>query len=278
MLKSFLFILFFITAINVSAVIDVAVGIAPEKYIVEQIGGDKVNVFCVLPEGKNMHDFSVTPEMVRKVASSRVFIHVNLLFEQQLAKLVSPRKTEVVNLSIYVPRIMDQHFLKPHRHDHNDVHIWFSYNSLYRMVVETEKILSEIDGKNAAYYFKNRVDLCRKIENARHAAEKKLRKCKQRVFITYHAAFGYYAVEFNLHQQSFWYNGDITPKNLAEAAKAVKKHHIKRIFIQSHVSEKVRNALQNATKCKLVVIDPDSYDVLATLNKFTDELEVALAK
>ena len=273
-----MFILFFITAINVSAVIDVAVGIAPEKYIVEQIGGDKVNVFCVLPEGKNMHDFSVTPEMVRKVASSRVFIHVNLLFEQQLAKLVSPRKTEVVNLSIYVPRIMDQHFLKPHRHDHNDVHIWFSYNSLYRMVVETEKILSEIDGKNAAYYFKNRVDLCQKIENARHEAEKKLRKCKQRVFITYHSAFGYYAVEFNLHQQSFWYNGDITPKNLAEAAKAVKKHHIKRIFIQSHVSEKVRNALQNATKCKLVVIDPDSYDVLATLNKFTDELEVALAK
>ena len=278
MVKSFLFMLFFITALNVSAVIDVAVGIAPEKYVIEQIGGDRVNVFCVLPEGKNMHDFSVTPEMVKKVMSGRVFFHIDLPFEQQLARIAAGRNIRVLNFAQYLVRQFEPHYLKPRRHGHNDMHVWFCYNNLYRMAVEAEKVLSELDGKNAAYYFKNRVDLCHKIENARHAAEKKLRKMNPRVFLTYHAAFGYFAAEFNLRQESFWYNGEVTPKNLAEAAKAVKRYNIKRIFIQSHVPEKVRRAIFNATKCEFVILDPDGYDVLANLNRFTDELEASFAK
>lgn len=276
MLKKFLSAFLFVIAAELAAVIDIAVGTAPEKFIVEQIGGDKVNVFCVMPQGKNLHDFAVSPDMVRKTASSRVFFHTGLLFEEQLAKAVGRSKVRVVDLSRYVLKQIDPHFLQPNRHSHDDVHTWFCYGNLYRMAIEVEKVLSQIDGKNAAYYFKNRADFHQKINNGRHAAEKRLRKYGHRVFVTHHAAFGYFANEFNLRQVSFEFNGrEMTPKNLARTVQIVKKYRIKRIFIQSTASENVRRAIMNATGAQLIEINPDSYNILENLNRFAAELEAS---
>ncbi|MBR2723282.1 MAG: zinc ABC transporter substrate-binding protein [Lentisphaeria bacterium] len=280
MIKKFLYIFCFLTFMPLYAVIDVACGTAPEKFIIEQIGGDKVNVFCVMPQGKNIHDFAITPDTVRKVSSAQVFFHTDLLFEQQLLKLLNPRKVRTFDLSRYIVKLIDEPVVNHHhRHHAHDVHTWFSYRSLYRMVEEAAKVLSEIDGKNAAFYFKNRTALCQKINNSRHAAELKLRKYNQRVFITHHAAFGYFANEFNLKQLPFEYNGrEITPKNLAFVAREAKKYKVKRIFIQGNAPQNVRRAIQNATRAELVIINPDSYDVLAELDKFTAELEASFER
>ncbi len=274
----YLFCIFIFTPL--CAAINVACGTAPEKFIIEQIGGDKVNVFCVMPQGKNIHDFAITPDTARKVSSAKVFFHTDLLFEQQLMKLLDRRKVRTFDLTRHIVKLIDEPVVSHrHRHHAHDVHTWFSYRSLYRMVEEAEKVLSEIDGKNAAFYFKNREILCQKINNYRHAAEQKLRRYNQRVFITHHAAFGYFANEFNLKQLPFEYNGrEITPKNLAFAANAAKKYKVNRIFIQSNAPQNVRRAIQNATRAKLVIINPDSYDILAELNKFTDELEASFER
>lgn len=276
-MKKFLYIILFFCVFSLYGVIDVTVGIAPEKFIVEQIGGEKVRISCIMPTGKNMHNFPVSAEMAKRVSASKVFFHTGQLFEEQLAKLVDRKKVRVFDLSRYIAKLSEPHSVQSHHSHHaHDMHTWFSYRTLYRMAVETAKVLSQIDGENAAFYFKNRDVFCQKIENARHEAEKKLRKYNNRVFLTHHAAFGYFANEFNLRQLSFEYNGrEMTPKSVALITKKAKKYNIKRIFMQSNVSTAVRNAVQEALKAEIVIINPDSYDVLGTLNHFTNELEAS---
>ncbi len=269
MFKKILYTVLFIITFSASAAVNVAVGTAPEKYIVEKIGGDLVNVYCIMPEEKNPHDFSVTPGMIKKAAQCQVFFHTRLLFEEQIAKMLSQSGTRVWDLSLNVAKIVE-------RNNQHDEHVWFSYNSLYRMAIEAEKVLSEIDGANARYYFQNRVNFCNQITYDRSATRRKLNTLPYRMFITHHAAFGYFAVEFNLHQHAFEFNGrEITPKNLANLSRLAKKHRIKKIFIQSTAPENVRRAIQNATGASLVIINPSDYDVLDNMNKFAAELEAS---
>lgn len=270
-------LILFACALQLHAVIEVSVGTAPEKFIVDQIGGSKIKVNCIVPQGKNVHDFSVTPETVRNVAKSQVFFHTGLLFEQKITEILLNGKVRIVNLSRYITRIPEVH---PHHnkseHPSGDVHTWFSYINLKSMAYETEKVLSELDGANAAFYQRNCIEFCRKIDEARETAEKKLQKYAGRTFLTYHAAFGYFALEFDLKQLSFEFNGrELTPGNLVALTRYVSEYKIKRIFIQSTVSENVRRAIRNAVKAQLVVVDPANYNILQTLNCFSGELEAS---
>ncbi|MBR1965716.1 MAG: zinc ABC transporter substrate-binding protein [Lentisphaeria bacterium] len=278
MLKKILYIIFLCLSTPLFAMLKVAVGTAPEKFLVEQIGGKNVEVCCIMPEGKNLHDFSVTPEIMKKVSECQIFFHSGLPFETQIARLLDPAKIDIFDYSMYVDKVNAPNSnLHTAEHDSKfDVHIWFNYINLYKMAVETEKVISRHDGRNAAFYFRNRDILCNKITESQHATQNKLQRFGGRPFLTHHAAFTYFANEFNLRQMPFEYNGrEITPKNLAFLTRFAKQYNIKRIFIQSTASENIRRAIRNATGAKLVIIDPAAYNVLATLNKFTAELELS---
>lgn len=277
MLKKNLFFAVFVCAIELFGALDVTVGTAPEKFIIDKVGGSKVKVRTVMPPGKNVHDFAITPEMVKNIARSDIFFHTGLLFEQQISSILRNRKIRIVNLADYISKIQEVHPLHTAaEHPSDDVHTWFSYKNLKLMAHEAEKVLSETDSANAEFYSRNCEDLCAAIDSAKAAALKKLRHHSGRTFLTYHAAFGYYADEFKLKQLSFEFNGrEITPRNLTYLSRYAKQHKIKSVFIQSSASENVRRAIVNTTKAKIVIIDPADYDVLKNLNRLSSELEAA---
>ncbi|MBR2509077.1 MAG: zinc ABC transporter substrate-binding protein [Lentisphaeria bacterium] len=277
MKKIFCIFVFFFAVIQVFAAVEVTVGIAPEKFIIDRIGGAKVKVKTVMPTGKNVHDFAITPDMVKNITAGKVFFHTGLLFEQRIANILSNRKVRVVNLAEYINKIQEVHPLhNSSEHPSDDVHTWFSYRNLKMMAMEAEKILCEIDKENADFYTLNCEKLCMEIDNAKASAVKKLSHWQGKTFLTHHAAFGYFADEFKLKQLSFEFNGrEITPANLTYLSRYAKQHKIKRVFVQSTASPNVRRAIQQTVKAKLVTIDPADYNILKNLNRFSTELEAA---
>ena len=150
---------------------------------------------------------------------------------------------------------------------------WFEHVQDF---AEVEKVLCETDKENADFYTANYEKFCTQIDNAKNSAVKKLNHWQGRTFITYHAAFGYYADEFKLKQLAFEFNGrEITPGNLTYLSRYAKQHKIKSIFIQSTTPPNARRAIQNAVKAKLVTIDPSDYNILKNLNRLSAELEAA---
>lgn len=276
-MRKFLFFTFLFVALQSYAAIEVTVGIAPEKFIVDRIGGSKVKVRTVMPVGKNVHDFAITPDTVKNIAKSKVFFHTGIVFERRITNILSGRNIRIVDLSKYVNKIQEVHPLhSAAEHPADDIHTWFSFQNLKLMAVEAEKVLSEIDSENANFYSANCVKFCNQIDAAKAAVVKKLDHWQGRTFLTHHAAFGYFADEFKLKQLSFEFNGrEITPGNLTYLSRYARQHKIKSIFIQSTASENVRRAIQNTTKAKLVTIDPADYNVLRNLSRFGAELEAA---
>lgn len=275
MKKKVLLFAFLFACLQIFAAIEVTVGIAPEKFIIDRIGGAKVKVRTVMPSGKNVHDFVITPDMVKNIVKSKVFFHTGIVFENRIVGILRGRNIRIVNLSRYVNKIQEVHPLHTaSEHPADDIHTWFSFQNLKLMAIEAEKVLCEIDNANADFYTANCTNFCNQIDVAKAAVVKKLNHWQGRTFLTHHAAFGYFAEEFKLKQLSFEYNGrEITPGNLTYLSRYAKQHKIKRIFIQSTASANVRRAIQNTTKAKLVVIDPADYNVLRNLSRFGAELE-----
>ena len=85
MKKFFIFFTFLFIAVHSFAAIEVTVGIAPEKFIIDRIGGTKVKIKTLIPQGKNVHDFAITPDMIKSMSSGSIFFHTELPFEQKIA-------------------------------------------------------------------------------------------------------------------------------------------------------------------------------------------------
>ena len=275
-----LFIVLLLGAMQLSGAVkkyDITVGTAPEKFIVQKICGKTLQIECLMPHGKNMHDFNVTPSMLKAVGQSKIFFHAGLLFESQIAEAIHNSSTKIVDIAAHIPKL---HMANAINNEHNanieDVHTWFSYRNLSAMADEVYKVLSENYARHADEFKKNHDMFLLEIKKSREEAAKKLRRFAGRTFLTHHAAFGYFAHDFNLKQLPFEFNGrDITPRHAAILSKYAREHNLKRIFIQHTASSNVRRALQNSTNAGLVILNPADEDVLGTMNRFASELEAA---
>ncbi len=255
----------------------ITVGTAPEKFIVEQITGKRFTIQCIMPQGKNMHDFTAGPLMMKNAAQSRIFFHTGVLFEEQIADAIHKGNTKVVNIADNIPKLQMKLSAATDKTTYiDDIHTWFSYENLINMANEVLKTLCDEFPQYASDFKKNHENFKFEIEKSKAESAKKLRRFAGRTFLTHHAAFGYFAHEFNLQQLPFEFNGrEITPRHAAELSKYAKTHNVKRIFIQSSASGNVRRALSSNTNAELTVINPADYNILDSLNRFAAELEAA---
>ena len=119
----------------------------------------------------------------------------------------------------------------------------------------------ELDPENRALYAQNYEQALAEIEAVKEEIERILQPVKGTSFIIYHPALTYFAREFGLNQLCIELDGkEPSPaqlKNLIEVA-----HHsrTKIIFIQQEFDKKNAELIAKETGCKLVQINPLSYN------------------
>ena len=77
--------------------------------------------------------------------------------------------------------------------------------------------------------------------------------------MTSHAAFGYLADDYNLHQvpiSGLSPDAEPSPKQLADISNFVKKNKVQYIFFESLVSPKLSETIATETGTKTMVLDP----------------------
>ena len=64
-----------------AAVTKAFVSISPQKYFVQKIGGDLVDVSVLVPAGANPHNFEPKPRQMAELSKSAVYFAVGIDFE-----------------------------------------------------------------------------------------------------------------------------------------------------------------------------------------------------
>lgn len=256
----------------------VGVTINPLKDFAESIGGDKVDVFSIIPDGSDAHDFDPKPKDLNELINSDVFIYNGLGMEDWIDSVlttVEGTDIKIIEASNGVDEISlseedahehateesEEHSDDEHDHDHDhggvDPHTWLS---LSNAIIEAENIKNafcEVDPENKDYYEQNFESLKKEFNSLYEEYLPKFNELTNKDFVTGHAAFGYLCRDFGLTQNSIadvFGEGELTPKNLEALINYCKENGVKTIFSESTASEKEAETLAKEVSAEVVKI------------------------
>ena len=97
--------------------VNVVTSVIPVAYIVQELGGERVDVAALVPPGGSPHTFEPVPSSIRKLARARYFVgiggEIDAFSERLLA--AAPKGIEVVELS----KAPDLNLLEAEEHHHH---------------------------------------------------------------------------------------------------------------------------------------------------------------
>jgi zinc transport system substrate-binding protein len=262
-----------------SSKIVVATSIPPHAWLIDQIGGEYVEVHTVLRPGESPTTHQPSDAQVSRVLSGRVFFRCGVPFESGAWFRAIAGRLEVVDLRDGVAtRTMDTHAHggdaignDPHHlQDAVDPHIWLSPRRLMiqaRLVAET---LRQLDPDHAKDYEARLTELTNELEELDAWIEATLAPYRGRAFVVFHPSWGYFADDYGLRQLAIETEGkEPSDAELTRFQEETAALEISVIYVQPQIAGKSARAIAGAIGARLETLDPLAPDIIANLRRTT---------
>jgi len=248
----------------------VSVSILPQKYFVEQIAGNLLQINVLVPPGSSPHNYEILPSQMKDLAKSRVWLQIGLLTFEDVwkDKLAGINKDmRIVNCSEgIVPIAGSECEEEGHDHEHEhaeafDPHIWLAPADVKIIAQNTLKALKTNFPEHTITFESNYSRFISKVDSISAQIELKMSPLKNRNILIFHPALGYYARQFNLTQTPLELDGkEPSPKHMKAIVDLAREQNIRVIFIQKEFDSE--NALQLSREIggEVMIIDPLDYD------------------
>lgn len=270
MLKKIFFAAALLLASELIAKPVVIASIAPVEYLAKAVGGDKIEVQS-LAKG-DVHSYEPKPNDMKAVAKARIFIAAGLEFEEAWIPRfkASAKNLVVVKSDAKIAKLKEERGEQT-EHDekheaHADPHVWLNPMLAITMARNISDALIDMDKANKDFYLKNFQKLMNDLLAFDESAKESLAGLKNRKFVVYHPAWGYFAAHYDLEQISIERSGK-EPKidEMASTLKMIKDENIKVIFADPNRSQKSAQILASQTGAKVELLDPLGYNLLENL-------------
>ncbi len=192
--------------------------VAPITSIVENIGGDRIQLEGIVPEGINSHIFEPQPSLARLMADADLIIANGLFLEEPTLQLAEANKkddTPILLLGdLSITREQWQFdFSFPESEGHPNPHLWPDPNLGLKYAELTQGQLTSLDPDNGDYYREN-LEAFRERINAMDAAIRSSVSTippENRRLVTYHDSWAYFALTYGMEVI-----GAVQPSDFAE--------------------------------------------------------------
>lgn len=248
----------------------VSVSILPQKYFVEQMAGNLLQVNVLVPPGSSPHNYEILPSQMKDLAHSKAWLQIGLLsFEDALKQKLADvnKNVAMVNCSEGVDPIEgsdehDEEHEAEHAHTETyDPHIWLAPAESKIIAQNTLKALKAAFPEHAAEFDVNFTRFSSKIDSLTLMITQKLSGLNNRNILIFHPALAYYARQFNLQQVALEMDGkEPSPRHMKEIVDLAHSQNIHVIFIQKEFDAAFAQQLSREINGKVVVIDPLDYN------------------
>lgn len=227
----------------------------PLQYVVEQVGGDLVDVTSLTPPGTEPHDLELSPRQVRAVGDAELVVYLSG-FQAAVDDAVAAREPA------HLVDAADDVTLRAATGESaaaNDPHFWLDPSLLARVAGPVARALAEVDPTHATTYTANADRLEADLTTLDSDFSTGLRTCESRILVTSHAAFGYLASRYDLEQVAISGldpEAEPSPARLKEIGDLVRSRHVTTIFSEELLSPKVAEALASDAGVTTKVLDP----------------------
>ncbi|UZJ37791.1 metal ABC transporter solute-binding protein, Zn/Mn family [Prosthecochloris sp. SCSIO W1103] len=250
----------------------VVTSIVPLSFFVKQIGGEHVDVTVMVPPGANPHTYDPTPGQMTALGDAGMFVKAGsgIEFELDWMKKFTALNPHMVVCDAsrdYRSRTMQGHG-GDHVHEKIDPHFWLSPQNGILIANNIERCLATLDPQHKIEYAENRRMLEVKLGELSVEITQKLEGMKNRAFMVFHPAWGYFADEFNLKQIAAEKEGkELTPKTMQQVIDQAKKYDIKVVFVSPTFSSLQAETIAREIGGVIQPVDPLSGDYIDNLRQ-----------
>jgi zinc transport system substrate-binding protein len=265
--------------------IGIMVTLLPQVEFVEAVGGERVKVTAMVPPGADPHTYELNPSQLVHVNNARMYAKVGSGVEFELTwmdKLIAQNKNMLmVDCSKNVPLIKavegENHAGGGERHLGDDPHIWLSPHNVKIMVENIYQGLIQIDPEGETYYTQNRDAYLAKLDNLDRDIREGFAGIKDRRFIVFHPAWGYFAKEYGLEQLAIEIGGkEPSAKDIANLVKVAKEDNIKVIFASSQFNPQSAQVIAEEIGGGVIFIDDLAGNYIDNMHLVLGELVQAM--
>ncbi len=198
--------------------LNVVTTVSPITNIIYNVGGDRINLFGIVPEGANSHTFEPAPSDAQKLAQADLILANGLKLEEPTLKLAEASKKAEAEIILLGEQTItpDQYvydFSFPKEAGSPNPHLWPNPIYALRYAEIARDALARRDPANADYYRKNYDAFKARIEALDQAITETINSipAANRKLLTYHDSFAYFAPRYGMTVI-----GAIQPSDFAE--------------------------------------------------------------
>jgi zinc transport system substrate-binding protein len=270
-----------------AAALLVAVSVPPQAYFVARIGAERVQVQVMMPAGTSHEQYTPSPKQMMALSSARLYVKVGHPALGMEARLIDPflrgrSDIRVVDMSEGLQfRHMDQH---PHQGGGDDAdvndgdpHIWVAPASVRVAARNIAAALTDLDPGHADEYESNLQRFYRDIDVLDGEIRDLLKPLRNRRFMVYHPAWGYFADQYQLQQVAIETGGK-TPsaERMVALIDQARREQIHVIFVQKGFATKSAEVIARELRAQVVEVDPLAHDWLENMRIVAQAFREAL--
>ncbi len=249
----------------------------PIYYFTSEIGGNRIEVVNITPQGIEPHDYELTAQDMILASRSRLMV-INGGLEPWGDRL--KRQLEDVGIPVVVAG--EGLYI-------DDPHVWLSPIKAMKMVEVITEGLVTIDGRHGQEYRSRAEVLKDRLRQLDDEYREGLSECRLRTIFTAHKAFGHLVEEYGLEQVAV---AGISPeqepslKESARIADLATMKGVRYIFFEELVSPKLAEVIAKEIGAETLVLNPleglagngegESRDYFTEMRKNLTNLETAL--
>lgn len=213
--------------------------------LVRQVGGERVAVEVLVGPGADAHVFQPAPSQARQVQQARLVFSNGMGFEGWMERLLKTAAYQgqhvVVSQGITglkAPKGHGHHHGHKHDHGATDPHAWQSVTHVRRYVDNIAQALCQADPAGCEGHrarASTYQSTLKTLDDEIRAAWAPI-PAAQRVVITSHDAFGYYAQDYGvrfLAPQGVSTDSQPSAQGVARLVRQIKRDQVKALFVES---------------------------------------------
>jgi zinc transport system substrate-binding protein len=218
----------------------------PLAFVARELGETKVDVENLTPPGAEPHDIELTPGDVVRIQRADVVLYLSHGFQPAIEQAVAGASGKRIDAlaGIGLRRGVGDEA------GESDPHVWLDPGLFARIVRRIGSTLGYTGRAQA---------LSRRLAALDREYRSGLAHCARRDFVTSHAAFGYLAARYHLHQIAITGidpESEPSPQRLRSLIDLVRRKRVTTVFFERLVSPKLAETVARDAHAKAAVLDP----------------------
>ena len=223
--------------------LNVVTSVAPITNIVQNIGGNKINLIGLVPEGVNSHTFEMIPSDIIKINDADLIIIDGLNLEADVEKTAenviskNPNKIQLLKLgdNTISKREWIFDFSFPKDKGDPNPHLWLNIEYAIKFANLIRDKLIEMDPSNSQYYIENSNKYTKLLKQLDEGIKKSVETIpvENRKLLTYHDSWAYFAPRYGMKVIGAIQASDFSnpsPKDIADLIDQVRIEQVPAIF------------------------------------------------